>query len=965
MRNPTPILVSTNTNTNATFTSKADTNDIEEPHNFSPSPDFKWLCDELFVKLDQIQFRPKELNGSKPKYIEYYDIINNFIDIWRRTVGNDIYPALILTIPYRDRRMYNIKESKLIRIVCDYLKLPKNSETERRLMRWKHRADRNVRLSTFCVEEIKKRKGEPREKIKITIDKLNECLDNLVLERGYKGSKSQKISESETFKFCFENMTYVELKYFFDILLKDKIVGGLEHKFLNCWHPDAQDYLSVVSDLKIVSSKLWNPEFRLKYDDLTINIDHAFTPETAKRLTYSYDTIARRLKNDFFIEEKMDGERIQLHYMNYGAKLKFLSRRGLDYSYLYGDNRNNGAIGRYLNFHKDVKECILDGEMVTYDSVKNCILPFGLVKSSAMQSLSVSDIEPDGYHPLYMAFDLVYLNGSSLSTLPLHQRKNYLDKLLIPCPDFVEILPALHCNDSSLIKSSLEKAIELGSEGIILKRFDSQYLVAKRSDDWIKIKPEYLEQFGENMDLIVIGRDPGKKDSLMCGLILTGDNEPEEITSLDSNPTDTAESFLKPDKRKIISFCNIANGISQKEFRDIDRYTFGHWIKFDDELPPQDLFEFGTKHPIEWIYPEHSVVLEIKARSLETNESARIKYGTGSTLFGGYCRQIRYDKDWVSCFTYNEFMESRNLKNALVNYPDNKNLIGRKKRPKKRMFNSLTEIFENTKDAPDESNVIFRGLHFYVISDYIDETDGSRLSKSDLCNLVLEHNGKLVHNPISRIDILNRLRIISMKYTRETTSLIERGYDIIHPQWILDCISNRKLVRLLPSHCFNVSSSLMEVTKTRVDRYGDSYETSLTEKDFEILINRQVLKSESADKRITEGENHLKIPILLFCNRRFFIPETLPSTPIYELKSKVELYGGKLVNKISDCNVIVFTNTHTENRKEVMKKIRRALVCLDPNSMQVPVLPRIVDANWIDACISECVQVPEEDYPAV
>ena len=342
---------------------------VMTPCNFSPSPAFQWLCDELFVKLEDIQSKRDPKNIGKPVTVRYYEVINHFIALWRKTVGNDIFPALILILPYRDRRLFNIRDYTLIKAICAYLKLPRNSFTEKRLLSWKARAGKGVKLSQFCVNEIKKRKSEPKDKIEITIDRLNECLDKLAEERNSKGRGFKKLADSPTFKFCLENMSFIELQFFFDILLKNRVIGGQEHKFLNAWHPDAQDYLSVVSDLRTVTTRLWDPEIRLQNNDLVINPGFAFAPQLAKKLSISYEKICMKLKNDFIIEEKMDGERIQLHYQDYGEKLKFFSRRGTDYTYLYGESIHDGFIGKHLKLNKDVKDCILDGEMITYDTV--------------------------------------------------------------------------------------------------------------------------------------------------------------------------------------------------------------------------------------------------------------------------------------------------------------------------------------------------------------------------------------------------------------------------------------------------------------------------------------------------------------------------------------------------------------------------------------------------------------------
>ena len=642
-----------------------------EPTNFSPSPDFKWLCNQLFVKLDEVRLQPRLLDMRRPKTTRHYEIINNFINLWRKTVGNDIYPVLILAFPYRDRKMYSIKEYSLIKLVCKYLKLPKYSTTKKRLQRWKQRAGKNSRLSMFCVQEIKKRKSEPNNTVKMSIEKLNECLNDIAAIRNKKGKGGKKLSEIKSLMFCLESMSYTKLEYFFDILLKDRIIGGLEHKFLNCWHPDAKDYLRVVSDLRILSKKLWNPTERLNSKDLSINIGNAFAPQFAKKSAVSYETIAKKLKNKFYIEEKMGGERIQLHFMDYGSDIKFISRGGIDYSYLYGGNINTGTIAKYLKLGRNVKECILDGEMVTFDTTKKCILPFGLVKSGASHSLTVSGLENESYHPLFMVFDIMYLNSSSLESVIISERKKYLSVVLTLCPQYLEILPFASCSDGNLIKLSLEKAISLGSEGIILIHCNSKYSVASMPDDCIKVKPEYFEQFGENMDLVVIGRDPGKKDSLMFGLAVIQDEESYEgilqneetklVSDYNLYETEPVSVPVKP-IRKFISFFSIANDISEEEFKKIDRLTFGLWKDYKDELPPSDLVEFGTELPIEWIDPKNSIVLEIKARSLENTESIENKYKAGCIIYCGYCRMIREDKDLHTCYTYSDLIRTRSSK---------------------------------------------------------------------------------------------------------------------------------------------------------------------------------------------------------------------------------------------------------------------------------------------------------------
>lgn len=947
---------------------------VLEPVNFAPSPDFRWLCDELFVKLDEASHRKEALH--KPLGVTYYDIISNFIKLWRVTVGDDIYPALVLALPYRDRRIYNIKDFTLIKAVCAYLRLPKHSFTEKRLLEWKHRAGRNVRLSSFCIREIEKRKSESKDRDKITIDKLNELLDTLMFERSNSGRGFKNLAESEVFKYCLENMSHIELTYFFDILLKSRIIGGQEHKILNSWHPDAVDYLSVVSDLKMVTRRLWNPNDRLGNDDMNIKIGMPYSPQLARKLSISYDRICKKLEYNFYIEEKMDGERLQLHFMNYGDKIKYFSRRGTDYTYLYGENIKSGAISCHLNLDNNVRDCILDGEMITFDSNKNIVLPFGLVKSSAIERLTKEGLTSKGYHPLFMVFDVVLLNGISLVDIPLKQRKEYLSSILKPEQQFVEMIPFTAASNAESIKKSLEKAIEKGSEGIILKNPNSRYTVGNRNDGWIKIKPEYLENFGENMDLVVLGRDPGKKSSLMCGLAVTEEetqnDSRKEIVLIDSIGEEAVEernsdnipvasNILEKRTRiiKFISFCSVANGISNEEFKEIDRRTHGLWKRCDDNPPPADLIEFGTKVPIEWINPKKSIVIEVKARSVSNTDAEGKRFKTGCTLFGAYCRRIRYDKDWTSCYTLKEFEYERNKK--ISNSGQMTHSIARNKRKRKNYTSSLSDNLLPTNI--ETTSQIFFGLYFYVLSDYFDDLQSKRISKNNLKSLILNNSGIIIHNVIAKHYRNNQLRIISGKCTNECKSLIDRRYDILSPRWILDCIESGKLLSLEPNHCFEVSDKLRELSETRIDKFGDSYQSTITIPKFnQILMKDNLLKDEKIEELDIVIDK--RIPYFLFYGRKAYIPEkTFNSKDGCDIKTKMELYGGVIVSSIYDSNIVIFPSMCQKNQNTTLMEIRKTIASMVRRSNEVPHIPPIVTAIWLEDSIKECIQVPEENYP--
>ena len=97
------------------------------------------------------------------------------------------------------------------------------------------------------------------------------------------------------------------------------------------FHPDAHDLFNTCSDLKKVAWELWDPERRLNdqvslflfvcskmitvtSQDKSIQLFRAFAPMLCKRPTGNIEQSVKDMEgHTFLLEEKLDGERIQLH----------------------------------------------------------------------------------------------------------------------------------------------------------------------------------------------------------------------------------------------------------------------------------------------------------------------------------------------------------------------------------------------------------------------------------------------------------------------------------------------------------------------------------------------------------------------------------------------------------------------------------------------------------------------------
>jgi bifunctional non-homologous end joining protein LigD len=115
---------------------------------------------------------------------------------------------------------------------------------------------------------------------------------------------------------------------------------------------------------------------------------------------------------------------------------------------------------------------------------------------------------------VYMAFDLLYLDGRSLVGVPLEERKRALRRVLRPHPI---VRYASHVVGDG--EAFMQAANERGLEGVVAKRLASRYEPGKRSHDWLKVK------LRREQELVVAGWLPGKGSAADLGSLIVAVNE--------------------------------------------------------------------------------------------------------------------------------------------------------------------------------------------------------------------------------------------------------------------------------------------------------------------------------------------------------------------------------------------------------------------------------------------------------
>jgi bifunctional non-homologous end joining protein LigD len=204
----------------------------------------------------------------------------------------------------------------------------------------------------------------------------------------------------------------------------------------------------------------------------------------------------------YAFEIKWDGVRAILYAAPGHVRLE--SRNLNDITARYPELR---AIGRALGSH----EAVLDGEVVAFDehgrpSFQRLQSRMHLASDRLVRQ-KMRDVPV-----VYVAFDLLHLDGRSLMDLPYTERRAALDRLALEGPSWQT--PADFRGDG---RALLELSRARGLEGVVAKRLDSRYEPGRRGDAWIKVKNI------QRQEVVVGGWLPGEgRRRTSLGALLVG-----------------------------------------------------------------------------------------------------------------------------------------------------------------------------------------------------------------------------------------------------------------------------------------------------------------------------------------------------------------------------------------------------------------------------------------------------------
>ena len=319
----------------------------------------------------------------------------------------------------------------------------------------------------------------------------------------------------------------------------------------------------------------------------------------------------------FTCEYKYDGERAQVHMLPDG-RAKVFSRNLLDTSDKYPE------VPKFVKeaASESVESCVLDAEVVAYDVKKEKLVPFQVLSTRKKTEESA---ETAKVQVIVQAFDIMYLNGKSLLSQTLQERRDLMRKHFSPVPGrfcFAVSLDHQENGDTAVIEEFLEQAVKGQCEGLMVKTLDVNaiYEPSRRSLNWLKLKKDYLEGLGDSVDLVPLGayHGRGKRTGVYGAYLL---------------------ACYDPDTEEFQSVCKIGTGFSDEDLKSLAATLNKHII-------PQKSSQYSVSDQLECdVWFDAVQVWEVKAADLSKSSAHRGATGkTGETGRGIGLRFPRFER---------------------------------------------------------------------------------------------------------------------------------------------------------------------------------------------------------------------------------------------------------------------------------------------------------------------------------
>lgn len=749
-----------------------------EEKDVSKEVKFYEICQELekIKSYKEIQQKEKKLQKTLSSF---FDFTKEFRKNHGENCNSSIYCLIRCLIPGSDnvRDSYGIRITTLGRIYIKIFQLPAAGYDATKLIHRSATTGHPEDYADIVYSVLKSRTtNTPSD---LTLYDVHTMLDTIASE--------DRSSVENVFTKISETASAFEQKWFIRLLLKRMNIGIGEKRIFSLLHPKAKEYFDRCSDLKRVCMAIESGN-ELCLEN-TIAVFSHVRPMLCDRL--KTDSLYEMMGADtLYVETKMDGERFQLHKLD--ETFKYISRNGCDYTKHFGRNQNEGnltplIIGLMQTF---VKSIILDGEMMVWDKEAECYRVKG-------ENNEVKHLQANGnLRPCFVAFDLIYLNGTNYTEKPYAERVAKMrtcfkeKRGVLQFGNTIKLCTLQHYLDI------FNEALDANEEGVVVKMHRSKYVPGSRTGGWYKQKADYIKDLVSDMDMVIMGGYYNRTKTYIQSYLV---------------------GVIEGDENNATVHCvgKVSTGLSISERTTLNANLSSKWKK----RFISNTLRFGNLNPDVWIEPKDSIVLMLKASELAPASS----FATPYSLRFPRIEEIRSDKPWFECMTlreYEEFFKNdhgvKKINKRGLNEDDMVS-SSKKAKPSTSRIKSSTSVYCNVfnrNEIPIESTV-FEDFNFCILS-----SQRGGYSVNDLKELVIKNGGNIVENP-SPTDF--KCICIAGDKTYRVQELCKTGhYNVVSCNWLINT-ADRKRMQLKPRDMISSALGLKEQLKELFDCNGDSY----------------------------------------------------------------------------------------------------------------------------------------------
>ncbi|KAJ8607290.1 hypothetical protein MRB53_040388 [Persea americana] len=187
---------------------------------------------------------------------------------------------------------------------------------------------------------------------------------------------------------------------------------------------------------------------------------------------------------------------------------------------------------------------------VAWDVAEKKVLPFQQLMTRKRKDVKVEDVK---VKVCVFAFDLLFLNGEALVTKSFRERRELMRSAFAEVEGEFAFAKYGNTNELEEIQILLDESVKASCEGLMVKMLDgveSNYEPSRRSQNWLKVKKDYLAGVGDSLDLVVLGAyfGKGKRTSVYGAFLL---------------------ACYEPRKQEYETVCNIGTGFSEAVLEEL------------------------------------------------------------------------------------------------------------------------------------------------------------------------------------------------------------------------------------------------------------------------------------------------------------------------------------------------------------------------------------------------------------